>query len=237
MSDTNIKQNDDVVIDDLELGHDFSTEKNESSDNNTISDEKKVEHGEVSDDTVVISKSKLIIIKKILASIKVSNDQLSSLLLDTISAEDEQRISVSQIGDSGFNLNGENKESGDGRIIEGVFDGESMIGPDGKQYSVPANYASKSKLIEGDTLKLTITRKGTFVYKQIKPIDRRRVIGMLSQEGNGNYIVSAENSKWHVLTASVTYYKGQAGDEIVIIVPENGQSKWGAVDNIMKNAN
>ena len=32
-----------------------------------------------------------------------------------------------------------------------------MIGPDGKNYPVPANYASKSKLIEGDILKLTIT--------------------------------------------------------------------------------
>ena len=39
-----------------------------------------------------------------------------------------------------------------GKVIEGVFDGQNMIGPDGKQYPVPANYASKSKLVEGDVL-------------------------------------------------------------------------------------
>ena len=39
-----------------------------------------------------------------------------------------------------------------GKVVEGVFDGQTMIGPDGKSYPVPANYASKSKLIEGDIL-------------------------------------------------------------------------------------
>ena len=44
-----------------------------------------------------------------------------------------------------------------GKVIEGMFDGQNMIGPDNKQYPVPANYASKSKLVEGDVLKLTIS--------------------------------------------------------------------------------
>ena len=35
--------------------------------------------------------------------------------------------------------------SPEGKIIEGIFDGQIMIGPDGKNYPVPANYASKSK--------------------------------------------------------------------------------------------
>ena len=43
-----------------------------------------------------------------------------------------------------------------GKIIEGVFDGQNMVGSDGKTYPVPANYASKSKLVQGDILKLTI---------------------------------------------------------------------------------
>ena len=33
-------------------------------------------------------------------------------------------------------------DSPEGKIIEGVFDGQIMIGPDGKNYPVPANYAS-----------------------------------------------------------------------------------------------
>jgi len=61
------------------------------------------------------------------------------------------------------------------RVIEGVFNGEGMVGSDGKVYSVPPNYASKSRLVEGDILKLTIKNDGTFIYKQIGPIERRRV--------------------------------------------------------------
>ncbi len=38
----------------------------------------------------------------------------------------------------------------EGKIIEGVFDGQIMIDQEGKNYPVPANYASKSKLVEGD---------------------------------------------------------------------------------------
>ena len=79
----------------------------------------------------------------------------------------------------------------DGKIVEGTFDGQIMIGTDGKQYPVPANYASKSKLVEGDVLKLTITPDGSFIYKQIGPTERKRVIGTVNQDGEGNYFVLA----------------------------------------------
>ena len=52
------------------------------------------------------------------------------------------------------------REDVSGKVIEGVFDGQTMVGPDGKNYPVPANYASKSKLVEGDILKLTIADDG-----------------------------------------------------------------------------
>jgi len=75
-----------------------------------------------------------------------------------------------------------------GKIIEGVFDGQNMIGSDGKLYPVPANYASKSKLVQGDILKLTIADDGAFMYKQIGPIPRKQVVGSLRLE-NGHYFV------------------------------------------------
>jgi hypothetical protein len=118
-----------------------------------------------------------------------------------------------------------------------VFDGENMIGPDGKQYSIPANYASKSKLVEGDIMKLTITPNGTFVYKQIGPIDRARLVGELEQHAGGVYTVKVDGKHWKILTASVTYYKGQGGDEVVILVPKNGDSSWAAVENIVRKVN
>ena len=67
----------------------------------------------------------------------------------------------------------------EGKVIEGAFDGQNMIGPEGKIYPVPANYASKSKLVEGDTLKLTIVDDGSFIYKQIGPVERKKLIGSL----------------------------------------------------------
>src|SRR6185436_20615207 len=88
-----------------------------------------------------------------------------------------------------------------GKIIEGVFDGQNMIGPDSKQYPVPANYASKSKLVEGDVLKLTIADDGSFIYKQIAPVERRKVLGLLILDDKGDYQVVAEGKPYKVLLA------------------------------------
>jgi hypothetical protein len=125
--------------------------------------------------------------------------------------------------------------AGGERVIEGVFNGEKMIGADGKEYAIPLNYASKSKLVEGDLLKLTITSNGSFVFKQIGPIDRKTLVGELVSLGENQYTVLADNKTYKILTASVTFYKGQPGDEVIIIVPRDGSSQWAAVDNIIKN--
>lgn len=118
------------------------------------------------------------------------------------------------------------------RIVEGVFNGEKMVGADGKEYLVPANYASKSKLVEGDMMKLTITNAGKFLYKQIGPIERKSLIGEIVSDGE-QYSVTVDGHTYKVLTASVTFFKGKAGDEAVILVPQDGQSEWAAVDNII----
>lgn len=119
-----------------------------------------------------------------------------------------------------------------GKIVEGVFDGQNMIGPDARTYPIPANYASKSKLIPGDVLKLTITDEGSFVYKQIGPIDRKRVVGPLTYE-NGQYKVIAGGRAYKILLASVTFYRAEPGDQVVLMVPEAGDAEWGAVDNVI----
>jgi len=129
------------------------------------------------------------------------------------------------------NLNEISKE-GDDVIVEGVFDGESIHDATGKQYPVPANYASKSKLIPGDVLKLTIKENGTFLYKQIAPVERKRVIGTLTYE-DGQYKVIAQGKAFKVILASVTYFKGEVGDKVTLIVPELEDSEWGAIENIL----
>lgn len=126
--------------------------------------------------------------------------------------------------------------SSDGdKVIEGVFDGQNMIGPEGKQYPVPANYASKSKLIEGDMLKLTIAEDGSFIYKQIAPVERRKVMGVLMQDEKGDYKVIADGKSYKVLLASLTYFKADAGDEVTIVVPQDTDSEWAAVEHVIKH--
>lgn len=124
--------------------------------------------------------------------------------------------------------------TGGGKIIEGVFDGQNMIGPDNKQYPVPANYASKSKLIEGDVLKLTIADDGSFIYKQIGPIERKKVMGILTQDDKGEYRVVAESASYRILLASLTYFKADIGDQVTIVIPAGKDATWGAVENVIK---
>lgn len=124
----------------------------------------------------------------------------------------------------------------EGRIIEGTFDGQIMIGNDGKQYPVPANYASKSKLVEGDMLKLTITPDGSFIYKQIGPIERKRLIGIINQDADGNYFITAEGKPFRVLLASITYFKVEPGDEVTLVIPRDIESDWGSIENVIQSA-
>ncbi|HSH31474.1 MAG TPA: hypothetical protein VK963_02285 [Candidatus Saccharimonadales bacterium] len=119
-----------------------------------------------------------------------------------------------------------------GKVIEGAFDGQNMVGPDGKVYPVPANYASKSKLVQGDTLKLTIGDDGSFIYKQIGPAERRKLIGTLVLK-DGQYHVEAGGTTYRVLFASVTYFKASPGDQVTIVVPEEGQAEWAAVEAVI----
>lgn len=122
------------------------------------------------------------------------------------------------------------KEENLGKIVEGVFDGQNMVGSDGKTYPVPANYASKSKLVQGDILKLTVAEDGAFLYKQIGPIPRKQVVGTLKLE-NGHYFVEVAGKDFRVLLASVTYFKAKPGDQVSVNLPEDDSTtEWAALE-------
>ncbi len=117
-----------------------------------------------------------------------------------------------------------------GKIIEGVFDGQNMVGSDAKTYPVPANYASKSKLVQGDILKLTIAEDGAFMYKQIGPVLRKQVVGGLKLE-KGHYFVDVNGHEYRVLLASVTYFKAKPGDQVSVNLPESDDNvEWAAIE-------
>lgn len=118
------------------------------------------------------------------------------------------------------------------RVLEGVFDGIAMIGSDSRRYPVPPNYASKSKLVAGDVLKLAIAPDGAFIYKQIGPIDRKKLLGTLEAE-RGRWFVATEGKRYQVLGASVTFYRAKPGDQLTIVVPREGETEWAAVENLL----
>lgn len=143
-----------------------------------------------------------------------------------------KELLISIIGDDGTVLTPKSSHTEDvgGKVVEGIFDGQKMAGPDGKEYPVPANYASKSKLVEGDILKLTIADDGSFIYKQIGPTERRQIIGTLVQH-DGAYYVEANGREYRILLASVTYFRIAVGDQVTIIVPaDNPEAEWAAVE-------
>ena len=123
-------------------------------------------------------------------------------------------------------------DMGDEKILEGLFDGQTMITPDNKSYPVPANYASKSKLVEGDKLKLTVKPNGAFVYKQIELVPRKLVTGKLILDGN-QYKVLGDIRSYNVLYASVTFFRANVGDTVTVTIPDDGIATWGAIENVI----
>jgi len=156
-------------------------------------------------------------------SIEEAKNIFKNLTGDSLSAPKNEKSASFNVSDDS------------GQIIEGKFDGQSMVDDTGKLYPVPANYASKSKLVEGDRLKLTVASDGSFVFKQIGPVDRKRVIAFVKRDANARgYVLEAEGKNYKVLFASVTYFKVEDGDSVVALIPKNGEASWAAIENALQ---
>lgn len=165
-------------------------------------------------------------VEELLSELKKAQSTIAKLsqALDAKEESIENEVLADELGESPDERD---------KVIEGVFDGQSMVGPEGKIYPVPANYASKSKLIEGDILKLMITPDGTFIYKQIGPIERKKCIGRLVID-NGQYRAEVGERSYKLLFASITYFKAKPGDELALVVPkDNEDSNWAAVEAVI----
>mgnify|MGYP000041454434 FL=1 len=120
-------------------------------------------------------------------------------------------------------------------VIEGIFDGYYMIGANQMKYPVPVNYSSKTKLIPGDVLKLKILADGKFIYKLIKPAERKHLRAVLSKSDENKYTANTEDGKVYFLNqAAVSFYLGNPGDELYVIVNENGEGNFAAIEAIIK---
>lgn len=117
--------------------------------------------------------------------------------------------------------------------ITGTFNGQTMDADDGRQYPVPSNYASKSRLVCGDRLKLTMDN-GQFIYKQIQPMERKNVIAKYVWDDIlKRAMFQAGDRYYKVLPQSVSYYGPSVGDEVVLIVPRGTESEWAALEAVI----
>jgi hypothetical protein len=124
-------------------------------------------------------------------------------------------------------------------VVEGYFDGEFMLGDNGRTYLVPQNYASKTQLVIGDRMKWILTPSRE-IFKLIMPAERDKVEGVFAIEGD-NYIVRVMgiNNPVKILKASATFaIKTQGleiGDIVSILIPKNATPIWGAFVNVVKS--
>ncbi len=165
------------------------------------------------------------LIDNAMSSLKTANSLLREMTGVTDSSRERLQNRAGSMGMSAFAGTAT-------KVVEGIFDGQNMVDSTGQTYPIPANYASKSKLVEGDGMKLSITDEGKFIYKQIAPIERRTMVGVLIQE-DGQYKVLAEGKAYRLLLASVTFYRAEVGDQVTILVPKSGAANWGAVEAII----
>ncbi|MBP9779176.1 hypothetical protein KBD33_00965 [Candidatus Gracilibacteria bacterium] len=122
--------------------------------------------------------------------------------------------------------------SGELQIVEGVFTGENMLGPDGNTYPVPQNYASKSLLVQGSRLKAIIEGNGRIKYKIIEEIPFATHVGIVTKVGE-KYQVVTDTKSYNVLMAAITFHKCSVGDTVSIRTPEGKDATYAVIEAII----
>lgn len=116
---------------------------------------------------------------------------------------------------------------------EGYFDGKYMVTAEGESYEVPANYAAKSKLVYGDTMKL-MEIEGKPRYKQITKIDRMEVTGILHKQEQGWFLLT-DSASYKISDTAAEFSKVEENIEAVALIPRDIQNvPFAALDRITK---
>ena len=120
----------------------------------------------------------------------------------------------------------------DSKIVEWVFTWEEMLGSDWNKYPIPSSYASKSKMVQWDRLKVTIDWSWKMTYKQIWPIEREVRTGLVT-ENKGKFEVVCDWDVYALLTAAVTHSKAEIWDSISVLLPKGKQASFAAIDSVI----
>lgn len=116
----------------------------------------------------------------------------------------------------------------------GIFDGVSMVTPEGKSYEVNPNYAAKSMLVVGDNLKM-VEEGDKKVFKQISKVPRKRAEGILNKK-EGNWYALTDSGSYQLLDVAVDFRDGKVNDELVVLIPEeNLDAPFAALEKLMRD--
>lgn len=123
-------------------------------------------------------------------------------------------------------------QSWDEKIVEWVFTGDSMLGPDGAVYPVPQNYSSKSLLVQGSRLKATIDSNGGIKYKIIEEIPFDTSLGIVTKNWE-KYEITTDQKTYRVLMAAITFHKCSIGDTVSIRTPKWKDATYAVIESII----
>jgi len=180
-------------------------------------------------------------IENILNLIEIAENNLKNakVLAQQLVGEKSGRTGYSQVQTQPL-INKSSDEDRALEVVEGYFNGESMIGDNTQTYMVPPNYASKTQLVVGDRMKWILTPERE-VFKLIQPAPRERVTGTFGIEGD-NYVVLVNEfpNPIKILKASATFAMKnlglQIGDDVAIFIAKESTPTWGAFSSIVKNS-
>lgn len=117
--------------------------------------------------------------------------------------------------------------------VSGYFDGVYLVGEDGSKHEVPANYAAKSRIVYGDTLKM-IEEDGKKMFKQIDKVPRKRLEGVLSKK-EGKWYFLSDGGTYRISDVAAEFHKADLNDKAVAYVPENlANAGFAALDYLEK---
>ncbi len=99
----------------------------------------------------------------------------------------------------------------------GKFLGDSMVTPEGTKIDLPANYAAKSMLVYGDTIKM-VEEGGEKKFKQIERVKRYRTEGIIAKKEGRWHAVTADAS-YRVSDAAIEHFNGKEGSYVTVQIP------------------
>ncbi len=117
------------------------------------------------------------------------------------------------------------------KIIEGVFKGDHLLGDDSERYEVAANYASKSKIIEGSRLRGTIMPDGRIKYTITEKAQYELKLGRVVTNDQHETLIQIDDYQAKVLWESITFFRLEEGDEAYIRVPKGQKAEFAVIDS------